>query len=196
MHSFCEPWAALILAVRHQVMCIQHASWSRHFVTCIHFRPFGCSLQVDRLQVDIGTAAWNLEAVASVVADAKEELRNTVPPVAHEPTTKGVGVGSSLGGVASPLKASLVDEEAGDVVVGTRSTSLDANRLPGSVEVDVLLHHQAPWEGVVLVEELVVVLGAVNGGDVGVAEVAADTVFGLSGEDWVAEAGADVVRLT
>lgn len=176
-------------------MCVKHASCSRHFIACTHSCQTSFSLQVDGLEVDIGTAARSLEAVASVVADAEEELRNAMPPVAHEPAAKSVGVGSSLGGVASPLEARLVDEEAGDVVVSTRSASLDAHRLPASVEVDVLLHHQAPWESVVLVEELVVVLGAVDGSDVGLAKVATDAVFSLSGEDWVAETGADVVGL-
>lgn len=76
-----------------------------------------------------------------------------MPPVTDQPSTKSIRDHTWSSCVAGPLKASLVDEEAGDVRTGATNTCIDTHWLPGRVELRVLGHQQSPGEVVAEVEE-------------------------------------------
>lgn len=117
-----------------------------------------------------------------------------MPPITHKPSSKRITGRPNRRRIARPLEPRLVDEEARDLVAGSRRSGVDLDGLPLGVEGRVGDHDETPGELVAEIEELVVDVAAGDwGGDVGCVEEAFDADCGVSGEDDVALASAYVV---
>jgi len=129
-----------------------------------------------------------------VVTDPEEQLRSVVPPVANEPASESiVGVLRSLCEHTGPLETLLVDPEAAIALWIARATaSIDANWLPGGVEVDVLVHDHGPCKVSAEVEDLILVFGAADF-TVRAVQEALDARRFVRDHDSIVESGSSVV---
>ena len=168
-------------------------------------------------QIDIATAGWCWVPRLGARRDAEEELRSAVPPVADycrsacvcettrfmkaaflipdawsttahgderltEPATKASTV---------PLQASTVDEEAGNVHTTATNACVELDWLPGSVELCVWNHLEAPSKVVAEIEQEIVAAGDVRGVEEALHN--SHCAWRAGGEDDIVEASTGVV---
>lgn len=156
--------------------------------------------KVLRNEVHICTASRRPLRIA-IVRQPKEQLRNPMPPITHQPTPKRIAAAPDSRRIAGPLQPIRIVEEARARRLVARA-GIDLHRLPLGIERGVGDHDETPGKGARQVEELVKGCNARRRRQSGVVfrldlfQVARDAVCAVCGKGCVAEAGANVVALT